>query len=203
MRFSILAGVAAATLSSFALPSLALADCQSEIVDLMKRSQASGPFRTEATVTLTGGAAKGGETKLIVEMNPPKAYRSRNTKDGVTTEMIMLDSKVWMNEGQGWKESPPEIAKAVAGSATKMQDAVLASIREPQCLGSQTVDGTSYTAYSFKSEMAGMKADTKLYADPARKLPVRSEMSGEAMGMKTRSVMRWTFDPSITIKAPM
>ncbi len=78
------------------------------------------------------------------------------------------------------------------------------SVKDVECLGSKDYEGGSYDAYLFHTagEMMGIASTATVTLYASNGLPAWLVVDGEAMGKKSVTVQKVTFDPSITITPP-
>lgn len=175
----------------------ALADCTSDIKDVLVRANASGPYRMETVV-----AGSAGDMTMTAEVIPPTAMHSTTVTDGQTIEMVFADGKGWMNLAGTWSELPPDAATEMTKSFDPEFIESLGTIQEAKCLGTVTIEGKDYLGYEYTFAMEGMSSVSKMYVDPATTLPARMEAVSEISGGKTDTVVTYTYDPSVTVTAP-
>jgi hypothetical protein len=184
--------IAAAMLAAAATP--VLADCKSDL-DAILKAQLATPYRVEMTST-----ANGATTKVNAEVIFPGSFRIKAD----SMEMVMVGKKTWMNMGGAWQAMPPEAAAMMAQMIESGVSKGIAGVKNVECLGSKDYEGSSFDAYSFSTSGEAMgissTADVTLYATDG--MPAWLVVDGEAMGTKSTTVQKITFDPSITISPP-
>jgi len=181
------------------VPAPALADCKDEIKDIMDRSSLAGPYRTEATVK--------SETRTGVvrsDIVPPDGLRTRSEIGGKTRELVKIGPRVWANEGAGWKELPPAMAARIAQVTDSARTLAPNLVGDAQCPGTQTVEGRSYTVYTYKMDAPGGKVSSTntLYVDPASRLPARIVAETRSGASKTSTDIRYVYDATIKLEPP-
>jgi hypothetical protein len=181
------------------VPAPALADCKDEIKDIMDRSSLAGPYRTEATVK--SETRSGVVTSDIV---PPDGLRTRSEIGGKTRELVKIGGQVWANEGTGWKELPPAMAARIAQVTDSARTLAPNLVGDAQCPGTQTVEGRSYTVYTYKMDAPGGKVSSTntLYVDPASRLPARIVAETRSGASKTSTDIRYVYDATIKLEPP-
>jgi hypothetical protein len=177
----------------------ALADCKDEIKDIMDRSVLAGPFRTEATMK----SDKRNGT-MVSDVVPPNAIRTKTDLGGKTRELVKIGGQVWANEGEGWKELPPALAARIAQASDSARTLAPNLIGDAQCGGTQTVEGKSYTVYTYKMDAPGgkMSSSNTLFVDPASRLPARVVAETRVGTTKASTEIRYVYDPSIKLEPP-
>ena len=181
------------------VPAPALADCKDEIKDIMDRSSLAGPYRTEATVK--SETRSGVVTSDIV---PPDGLRTRSEIGGKTRELVKIGGQVWANEGAGWKELPPAMAARIAQVTDSARTLAPNRVGDAQCPGTQSVEGKSYTVYTYKMDAPGGKVSSTntLYVDPASRLPARIVAETRSGTSKTSTDIRYVYDATIKLEPP-
>jgi outer membrane lipoprotein-sorting protein len=176
----------------------ALADAKSEILASHQAMVKAAKFRIEST-----NESRQGKVENWAEIEWPDRYHMRNAQ----MEVIVLPGKTYMKQGGQWMPFPMDMSamiKAMSPEAMKQGFDSMTNVKE---LGEKTLDGRTVKGYEYDSTVTMMnvtaKSHVQLWVDTATQLPVRQEIDGEAMGMKSRTTQRYTFDPSISIKAPM
>lgn len=172
----------------------ALADCKAEL-DAVFKAQLATPYRTEMSVQ-----SNGQPMKVTAEVIYPDSFHIKSD----AMETVMVKKKAWMKMGGKWQAMPAETAAMMAQMIETGVSKGVAGVRDVECLGNQPFEGTAYEAYRFKTsgEMMGVAstAAVTLYATDG--LPAWLVIDGEAMGQKSVTVQKVTFDPSITITPP-
>jgi len=192
----VLALTLATAAAGFAAP--AFADCGEDIKAVMTLATSSGPYRMETQVK-----AASGDMTMTGEMVPPAAIRTKTVIGGMTQEMVFVDGRGWMNTAGSWSELPAEVAGQMSAAVKATGPDMLAGITAPQCLGTQSVDGRDYLAFSFDYAVSGINTSTTIYADPATRRPAKLVSSSEVAGQKTETAITYTYDPAIRITAPL
>ena len=175
---------------------LARADCTAEIKAMMDAHIKAGPYHV--TMETTMGAMG---TKMEGEVILPSSFHMKSDK----METILLASGAWMKMGGKWMAMPGVLSTQVGASIKDNMDTSKMNMANVQCLGTQQVEGQSYTGYSFDSsaEVRGIKATSHITAyKSSNGLPAIMIIDGEAMGRKSKMTQHITYDPNIKISAP-
>jgi hypothetical protein len=175
----------------------ALADCASDIKDIVARSISSGPFSVDTTVDSSAV-----DTVMHAEMVPPDAFHTIATIDGKTFETIAVDGRSYVNNSGSWSELPPASNIDAADVFSNEALRSIATMRDTQCLGSETIDGQTYLVFGFGFRSDMVTSTTRLLVDPTSRLPARTETSMSMSGIAADSVSIYTYDPTITVTAP-
>ena len=174
----------------------ARADCTTEIKAMMDAHIKAGPYHV--TMETTMGAIG---TKMQGEVILPSSFHMKSDK----MEMVLLANGAWMKIGGKWMAMPAAMSTQVGASIKSNMDTSKMNLANVQCLGTQQVEGQSYTGYSFDSsaEVMGTKATSHITAyKNSNGLPAIMMIDGEAMGHKSKVVQHITHDPNIKISAP-
>ncbi|MCL2872763.1 MAG: hypothetical protein FWF41_07300 [Betaproteobacteria bacterium] len=183
---------------SAALSPLALAAPLDDVSAAMKKME-NARYRAEMTIT----DEKGSVIKSVVEHDGPD--RSHMKMD--THEMIMLPDARWMRAGNGkWMKSPSDPNRPnMKNSEASMRDKMLRNAKEVRDEGMTTFNGQAVRAYhaDFDMDMGGLHVIShgRFYLNAAGQL-VGSESDGEALGKKSHTVQKITYDNSIRVQAP-
>ena len=183
---------------SAALSSLALAAPLDDVSAAMKKME-NARYRAETTIT----DDKGSVIKTTIEHDGPD--RTHLKMD--SHETIMLPDARWMRAGDGkWMKSPANPNRPnMKGTEATMRDEMLRNAKSVRDEGMTTFNGQPVRAYQadFDMNMGGTHVTShgKFYLNAAGRL-VGSESDGEAMGKKSHTVQKITYDDSIRVQAP-
>ena len=175
----------------------AFADCKSDLAAVDAAFKAAGPYHME--MMLKQGNKT---TRMSGDVVPPSSFHTISPNG----EMMKIGNGTWTKTKGAWMPLPTEMAKMVqsatdVGVPRGFQDATNLA-----CLGSRMIDGKNLTGYEFDGEATfdGVKCGVhmKLYSDPQTNRPTYFVIGGKAMGQSTLT-QTITYDPKITIKAPM
>jgi hypothetical protein len=175
---------------------VALADCKADIQSIMKSMETSPAYRVEITSTSSGST-----TVMKGEVIMPHSMSIKSTE----MSMVMTPNGVWMGKGK-------EMQKMPDGMRDQMQDIIkqginfgTKAIEAEECVGATTYEGGSYVLYKYtaKGEVMGINSTSsvEMYAN-SDGLPEWMVIDGEAMGVKSLTKQRITYDDSITIPDP-
>jgi hypothetical protein len=174
----------------------AMADCKAELTALLQKSQDFGPYHVKVTTT-----SDSGNLAYEGKINPPKEF-DINMQQG---RMVMTEKGLWMENGGQWQAMPAEMGAMMRDMIQQGIAQAPDMISRADCLGKQDYAGGSYEAYSFDTAGEAMgiksKATVTLYADENGRANW-VVVDGEAMGMKSHTVQKITYDASITISPP-
>ena len=185
-----------ATTALLMAASAAQADCTAEIKAMMDAHIKAGPYHV--TMESTMGAMG---TKMEGDVILPSSFHMKSDK----METVLLANGAWMKMGGKWMAMPAAMSTQVGASIKSNMDTSKMNLANVQCLGTQQVEGQSYTGYSFDSsaEVMGIKATSRITAyKSSNGLPAIMIIDGEAMGRKSKMTQHITYDPSIKISAP-
>ena len=191
IALALLAGTAALA----ATPAFADA-CVDEIKAAMGKAMTSGPMKMESTIS--------GATAMTMtgEIVPPANMHAIVDTAGQVIEMTILDGRAWMNMSGIWTELPAATAKQMADGFNMANIDTLEAMVEPQCLGTTNVEGKDLKSYTWKLDVEGSSTVNRAFVDPASNAPVRMETDVTAAGAVTNVVVKYTYDPTVTVTAP-
>ncbi len=199
--------IAAAVL--FTLGGHAQADCKTDVDQAFEKLRQGKTFRQETKIT---DDAKGTLSMTVDYVLPGRmAQKVSMGESPMMMETIVVDGKVYSNNGQGWAEVPEKFATAIV--------AQLKTVAEPpknnlayECLGDKEFEGKSYAAYSAKlpaAEEAGKPAANAssetvqtVYIDKASGLPVRNIVTKASAPDKRLFDGTFSVPKDLDIKAP-
>lgn len=185
----------ASTVALAATPVLA-DPCVDEIKAAMGKAMTSGPMKMESTIS--------GATAMTMsgEIIPPANMHAIVDTAGQVIEMTILDGKAWMNMAGAWTELPAAAAEQMAAGFNMANTDALDTMTEAQCLGTTNVDGKDLKSYAWKLDVDGTLTINRAFVDPANNAPVQMETDITAAGATTNVVVKYVYDPSVTITAP-
>lgn len=185
----------ASTVALAATPVLA-DPCVDEIKAAMGKAMTSGPMKMESTIS--------GATAMTMsgEIIPPANMHAIVDTAGQVIEMTILDGKAWMNMAGAWTELPAAAAEQMAAGFNMANTDALDTMTEAQCLGTTNVDGKDLKSYAWKLDVDGTLTMNRAFVDPANNAPVQMETDITAAGATTNVVVKYVYDPSVTITAP-
>lgn len=161
------------------------------------RKQATLAWRTDTTIT-TGGKV----FTVTGEFAPPLSLHVLANIGGQSTEMIMIDDKGWMKIGPLWTAAPASVAAMIRDNYGPGSADIESRITDVKYLGPELLDGSPTWVYTFKSTQANVSGDVKAWIEVARGLVVQQQIEGEAGGVKSVTLQKISYDPSITIEPP-
>jgi hypothetical protein len=187
----------------------AAADCKSDVNAAFEKLRASKAFRMKTTIVNEQGSLKMSVDYVLPDRMHQKV--SLSTGSG-PLELIVIGTKAWSNNGQGWAEMPANFAEHVAGQIKQ-------SIAEPPpsnsdftCLGDKELEGKSYAAYrallaapQAEGQSQGASSGTNIqtvYIDKTTGLPERNIVTADLASEKRLFDGTFSFPEAITIEAP-
>jgi hypothetical protein len=185
---------AAATLSL--ISGSALADCKSDIQGYLKSMETSGPYRVEMS-----SVANGSTTNITVELALPHSMHMK----GEGVEMLMTQNGVWMANGGSLQKMPDTMKDQMQGMIRQGMNMGVQAVDKVECLGSAEFQGGTFDLYKYEAKANFMGVDSfskvDMYIDGSGK-PAWLVVDGEAMGTKSVTTQKITFDDAITISDP-
>lgn len=186
-------------------PAALPADPLEAVVQALKNQQTAGPYRIKTTVS-----TESGEMEMTGEIIPPDKMHMVSNIGDQKQEMVFIGDKGWMNMGGSWTEAPIKASDIMAQMSSGMVDEFATTTSDVKAVGTETVDGQEAMVYSYVLDMnksTSMKLDVvssvKLWVSTASGLPIKQQIEGEAMNVKSTSTQLIEYDPSITIEAPV
>jgi hypothetical protein len=191
-RIAILSSITLATLTSSAL-----ADCKSEIQEILKSVENAPPYRMEMDAVSAGQS-----TKMLVEAIMPHSIRMKG--EGIS--MVMTPNGVWMDQGTGALQKMPDAMKdQIQGMIRQGMNLGVQAVDLAECPGAADYEGKSYTLYKYAAKANFMGVDSfsnvAMYVNDNGR-PEWLVVDGEAMGVKSVTTQKITYDNSIKIADP-
>lgn len=186
-----------ATAAAFAVTPAFADPCVDEIKAAMGKAMTSGPMKMESTIN-GGGVAM----TMNGEIVPPANMHAIVDTNGQVIEMTIVDGKAWMNMSGIWTELPAETAQQMAAGFNMANTDAMDAMTEPQCLGTTNVEGKDVLSYAWKLDVDGNATVNRAHVDPAIGAPVHMETDVTTQGVTTNVVVKYTYDPSVTVAAP-
>jgi len=146
-------------------------DSKAEIEAAYAKQQQQKAWRTLVT-----SKSEAGEQQQTFEYIPPdRVYRKVvvvGQEPGIET--ISIGQWAWSNQGTGWGEMQPPMAKMINEQVLQTTTVPPKVSVEFSCLGTVAFEGKDYTGYQTKPEkdpIAGGELARTIYVDPATGLP--------------------------------
>ncbi len=103
---------------------------QQLILNAMRKQFTGGPFRSETIIESTGQAYT-----VQGEFIPPSRMRASSAMGGVSTDMIIIDDKMWSKTGDQWTEVP--------GGGMNISQMMGDMLMDPEANGLQIINAQS------------------------------------------------------------
>jgi outer membrane lipoprotein-sorting protein len=192
---------AAAVLLALAVATPALADPKADIMAAHAKMLEKGKFR------MTGTSVAGDQTTRMDSVVVwPDRYHMKMDGAGGPTEIIVIPGETWMNQGGSWMKLPMDMSAMIQSMTPEAMRKSFEGMTNVRELGSESIDGRDAVGYAYDSkvEMMGITSTSsvRLWVDEDTGLPLRQEVDGEAMGVKSRTVQDYVFDPAVEVRAP-
>lgn len=177
---------------------------QQVLLDAMRLSLNSGPYRT--TVTLTSDDE--GVTTLVGEVVPPDQIHATTTTSGVTTEMIVLPDQMWMKPPDSeWMQFPGGISISQITQQFMLDlEAAGVTFDDVVFAGTDTLNGELAWMYDYRSTFdAGtgpIESQGRLWISALSGRPLQQKSESETDGVVTTVMQVIEYDPTITVEAP-
>ena len=146
----------------------ASADCTSEVNDAFAKLRKSSAFAMETKISNEQGTLTMSNDYVLPDRMHQRVSMSSGGPGAM--EMILVGSKAWSNQGQGWAEVPEKFASTIA---KQMKETVVEPPKETSeftCLGDVEFEGKTFAAYQAKRAAA---APTPRRMPPRRMQPHR------------------------------
>ncbi len=188
--------------------SRAAADCKSDVNGAFDKLRQSASFRMRTTIVNDQGSLR-----MTVDYVPPDRMHQKVTVsngDG-PLELIVIGTRAWSNNGQGWAELPPTYAEHVAGELKATVADPPAQDTEFVCLGDVELEGKSYAAYrawiaakpgADAGATGGPRNVQTVYVDKATGLPERNIVTPERALEKRIFDGTFSFPDALSIAPP-
>lgn len=176
---------------------------QQMILNAMRKQFTGGPFRSETSIESNGQAYT-----VQGEFIPPSRMRATSAMGGVSTDMIIIEDKMWTKTGDQWTEVPGggmNISQMM-GDMLMDPEANGLQIINARSAGTEDVNGVNAAVYTYDSvytlENQSISSTGKIWIDASSGLPIKSESEGAANGITTKTTQTITYDSRITIEPP-
>lgn len=189
----------------------ALADCSTEVA-LAVNAQGKQKFIRKETHMIT----EAGPARMVVEYATPDRMRQVLTPltEGKPVESVVVGDKAWTNNGEGWKEAPPQETDQLVQFMIKSIAQVYQEVGRFECTGTETIDGQELRGYRGLDEkppgLPGKKTQEQtkneavrmVYLDPKTGLPARSILARQGFLDKPIFKEVYTYPDKIDIEPP-
>lgn len=180
-------------------------DPMAAIAQALKNQQAAGPYRVKTTIDSAEG-----KMEMIAEVKLPDQLRMITNVSDQKMEMVFVGSKGWMKMGDTWSETPLKLGDMLGQMNVMSAEILTETSSNAAKVGNETVNGQETVIYSYDMDMnksssmkMDMKSAVKIWVRTSDGLPIKQEVSGEAMGVKSVSTQEIEYDPSIKIEPPV
>lgn len=175
------------------------------VTQALKNQQTSGPYRVKTTIDSAEG-----KMEMTAEVKLPEQLRIITDVSGQKMEMVFTEGKGWMKMGDTWSETPLKLADMLHQMNVMSSEILAETASNAAKVGNETINGQETVVYSYDMDMnkstsmkMDMKSAVKLWIRTSDGLPIKQEVSGEAMGVKSVSTQEIEYDPNIKIEPPV
>ena len=176
----------------------ASADCTSEVNDAFAKLRRSSAFAMETKISNEQGTLSMSNDYVLPDRMHQRVSMSSGGPGAM--EMILVGSKAWSNQGQGWAEVPEKFASTIA---KQMKETVVEPPKETSeftCLGDVEFEGKTFAAYQAKRAAAAPDAKKdaakKDAASPAAATAnVQTVYIDKKTGVPARNIVTPEHDP--------
>lgn len=146
---------------------------------------------------------KGRVTRSDMRVNWPNRFHMKSAE----SEFIIIGDSTWMKaEGQGWMKFPMSMKKVIDQYTPEVMKASMDGMTNVRFVGDEDVDGVACKVFSYDFDVKVMgfrsKGTSTIYLSKDSGYPVRVISDGEAMGQRTKTVVDYTYDPTIRVAEP-
>jgi hypothetical protein len=153
-----------------------------------------------------------GSLKMTVDYVLPDRMHQKVLLTGGsgTVELIVIGTKAWSNNGQGWVEMPAAFAEHVAGQIKETVAAPPPRETDFSCLGEKEFEGKTYAAYravlvtpEAQPQAASPGGDIQtVYIDKTSGLPERNIVTADATSEQRLFDGTFSFPEVLAIEPP-
>jgi hypothetical protein len=198
--------VAFTTIFLVAASAAATADCSQDVNTAFDKLRAGKAFRMRTTIVNPQGSLK----MTVDYVLPDRMHQKLQvTGEGGTVELIVIGTKAWSNNGQGWAEMPATFADHVSGQIRESVAAPPPGGTEFVCLGDKELAGKSYAAYRtvLSAPQSGAGASLRssvqtVYVDKGSGLPERNIVTADSASEERLFDGTFSFPATLTIEPP-
>lgn len=190
--------LAASLATLLACSSSAFADCSSDVNDAFAKLRKVPAFSMQTKITNEQGTLDMNNDYIL----PDRMHQRVSLSSGGagTMEMILIGSKAWSNQGQGWVPLPQEFTDKIK---TQMKETVVDPPKETStytCLGDVQFEGKTYAAYQAKrtapAPSSGKAEAPAAPAAPAAAENVQTVYIDKTTGLPARNIVTPAQDPN-------
>lgn len=133
----------------------------------------------------------------------PNKFHIINKMPNMKSEMIAIgnDSYNRINDGK-WTKVPPDKSFNVEEMRGKMTEGAIASMKDFEFVGKETLDGKDTFVYKFNSDYNG-QSSSKIWISADSGLPLKVDTDGSYNGTKLQMSIIYDYDKEIKIEAPI
>jgi outer membrane lipoprotein-sorting protein len=192
---------AVAALLALAAATPVHADPKADIMAAHGKMMEKGRFR------MTGTSVAGDQTtRMESAVVWPDRYHMKMDGAGGINEIIVIPGETWMKQGGSWMKLPMDMSamiQSLTPEAMRKSFEGMTNVRE---LGSESIGGRDAVGYAYDSKVEIMgitsTSSVRLWVDEDTGLPLRQEIDGKAMGVSSKTVQDYVFDPAVEVRAP-
>jgi hypothetical protein len=189
MRMSVMALIATLLFAADAS-----ADCTSDVNDAFAKLRKSAAFAMDTKITNEQGTLTMSNDYVLPDRMHQRV--SMSTGGPGSMEMILVGSKAWSNQGQGWAEVPEKFASTIA---KQMKETVVEPPKDTSeftCLGDVEFEGKTYAGYQAKRAGAAPDAKKDAASPAAATANVQTVYIDKQTGVPARNIVTPENDPN-------
>ena len=189
-------------------------DAQTAVINAIGLQQRQPAYQVHTTSTSSMGGQATTNTREYVAPDRMHMVSDGHETIVIGKAMYVKEGNTWKNMGTQMSDMTEKMKKGVEGLSPEERAAALKGLSGSyKSLGDEVLDGTATATYEMdsKEEIDGggsvgktsITTVTKYWIGKSDGLILKEEVNGDEMGIKIKSTSIYTYDPSVTIEAPM
>lgn len=194
------AAIIAVLVSAVATDPAAAEDCSKAVAEAYGRQRAVSAMRQKTRMITERGPVQ----MTVDYLLPDRMHqRVKAVIDPAATETILIGTRAWVSNGQGWQPLTLEQGSELAEEVRKAVVEPPAQLNKYECAGKETIAGRELLAYRAVPEKGpGSTTLGTTYVDPVTGLPARTVMARAEKPDRPFFEQDTTYDPDIKIEPP-
>lgn len=197
---AISAAILAALAAAVAATPATAEDCSKAVAEAYSRQRAVSAMRQQTRMITERGPVQ----MTVDYLLPDRMHqRVKAVIDPAATETILIGTRAWVSNGQGWQPLTLEQGSELAEDVRKAVVDPPAQTNKYECAGKETIAGRELLVYRAVPEKGpGSTTLGTTYVDPITGLPARTVMARAEKPDRPFFEQDTTYDPDIKIEAP-
>lgn len=172
-------------------------DPKTAVLNAIHALAQAGPYHTVGTISSNGQSSQ-----LTTDVVPPdRLHYTLSTPDGAM-EFIGVGGQGYMKTKGVWRPSPVG-GSDMLQSAEPLREDMIAQITDVAFVRTETVNGVAAHVYTYTTHLDDVNSTATLWVSAANGLPIKIEADSQVAGNPARGTQTITYDPHITINAPI